>query len=299
MTTFKMEAFITLATTLNYTKASDLLHMTQPNLSKLIVSMEQELQARLIDRNRRGVSLTPAGKAFLKSITRIKHLYDDAVKTVQEIEAGVRGTIKIGFLSTALIHLLPRVVSTFTARHPDIQLELYDYAFTPLMSALLDNKIDVAMLPDRELDKISHLEKKFLYADDMCVVLPKNHPLNTGDGVDLSLFKDEPFVMIDPKISDRDYDLVYSICMANGFYPKVHLKVNTLNNLLLMVECGQGVSILARHMEHYATDNLDFIGIRGSENAFRMVCAWRKDQNPCIPRLLEVIDECLAEHPGP
>jgi len=292
-----MEAFITLATTLNYTKASKLLHTTQPNLSKLIISMEQELEAKLIDRNRRGVSLTPAGEAFLRDATKIIELYNAAVMNVREIEAGVRGTIKIGFLSTALIHLLPKIVSTFTARYPDIKLELYDYAFSPLVSSLLDNKIDVALIPDRELDTISRLEKKFLYADDMCVVLPKNHPLNRGDGVDLSIFANEPFVMIDPNISDRDYDLVYSICMANGFYPKVNLKVNTLNNLLLMVECGQGISILARHMEHYATDNLDFIGIRGSEKAFKMVCAWRRDQNPCIPSLIEVIDECLAMQP--
>jgi DNA-binding transcriptional LysR family regulator len=127
----------------------------------------------------------------------------------------------------------------------------------------------------------------------MCVVLPINHPLNTGDGVDLNDFADAPFILMDPNVSDRDYDLVYSICMANGFYPTIHHTVNSLNNLLLMVECGCGVSILARHMEHYATDNLAFISIKGSEKSFKMVSAWRRDQNPCVAKFNEVIDECF------
>lgn len=294
MTVFQIEAFITLATTLNYTKASHLIHTTQPNLSKLIVSMEQELGVQLVQRSRRDVSLTPAGSAFLKSAAKIVDIYDCAVKNVREVAAGIIGTIKVGFLSTALIYLLPKIVRSFQQRNPDIVLELYDYTFSPLMSALLDDRIDVALIPDRELDSIPKLEKKFLYADDMCLVLPRDHSLNIGDGVDLTAFSDEPFVMMDPNVSDRDYDMVYAICMANGFYPKVNHKVNTLNNLLLMVECRRGVSILARHMEHYATDKLDFIGIKGSEKAFKMVCAWRRDQNPCIRRLIEVIDDCLA-----
>ncbi|NLO47436.1 MAG: LysR family transcriptional regulator [Clostridiales bacterium] len=294
MTVFQIEAFITLAATLNFTKASNLIHMTQPNLSKLIVAMEKELGVQLVQRTRRDVRLTPAGSAFLKDARVIAGLYERAVKNVQEVAAGIRGTIKVGFMSTALIYLLPKIVSTFQERNPSIVLELYDYTFSPLMSSLLDNRIDVALVPDRELDSIPKLEKKFLYADDMCVVLPCDHPLNTGDGVDLAAFSDEPFVIMDPKISDRDYELVYSICMANGFYPKVNHEVNTLNNLLLMVECGRGISILARHMQHYATGALDFIGIRGSESAFKMVCAWWRDKNPCIPRLLDVIDDCLA-----
>ncbi len=294
MTVFQIEAFITLATTLNYTKASNLIHTTQPNLSKLIVNMEKELDVQLVQRSRRDVSLTPAGSAFLKDAREIVSLYERAVKNTQEVAAGISGTIKVGFLSTALIHLLPKIVSTFQERNPNIVLDLYDYTFSPLMSSLFDNRVDVALIPDRELDTIPKLEKKFLYADDMCVVLPCNHPLNTGDGVDLSVFKHELFVMMDPKVSDRDYDLVYAICMANGFYPKVNHEANTLNNLLLMVECGRGISILARHMEHYASDKLDFIGIKGSESAFKMVCAWRRDQNPCMPKLLEVVDDCLS-----
>lgn len=293
MTLFQIEAFITLAETLNFTKASNIIHTTQPNLSKLIAGMEGELDVQLVSRTRRDVSLTPAGEVFLKEAKKLASLYEGAVKKTREVATGISGSIKVGFMSTALIHLLPEIVSTFQARYPTIELELYDYTFSPLMSSLLDNRIDVGLIPDRELDIIPKLEKKFLYADDMCVVLPRNHPLNTGDGVDLSAFANEPFVMMDPNISDRDYDLVYSICMANGFYPKVTQEVNTLNNLLLMVECELGISILARHMEHYATGNLDFIGIKGSEQAFKMVCAWRRDQNPCIPSLLEVIDDCL------
>ena len=293
MTIYQIEAYVKLATTLNFTKASTLLHMSQPNLSKLINNMEQELDVQLLLRNRRAVSLTPAGKAFQESAEKIIDTFKAAEARVKDIDIGNSGTIKIGFLSTALIHHLPILVRKFNESYPNISLKLYDYTFSPLMSSLLDNTMDIALLPDRELDNIPKLEKKFLYADDMCVVLPNNHPLNAGDGVDLNDFAEVPFILMDPNVSDRDYDLVYSICMANGFYPKIHHTVNSLNNLLLMVECGRGVSILARHMEHYATDNLSFISIKGSEKSFKMVSAWRRDRNPCIAKFNEVIDECF------
>ena len=74
MTTYQIEAFITLAQTLNYTKASSLLHTTQPNLSKMIVNMEQELGVKLFVRNKRDVSLSPAGVAFLPQAERMMEI---------------------------------------------------------------------------------------------------------------------------------------------------------------------------------------------------------------------------------
>jgi DNA-binding transcriptional LysR family regulator len=131
MTIYQIESFVKLATTLNFTKASTLLHMTQPNMSKLISSMEQELGVQLVLRNRRAVSLTPAGKEFLSSAEKIIDIYKSAETHVKEIDVGNSGTIKIGFLSTALIHHLPILVRKFNESYPDITLKLFDYTFSP------------------------------------------------------------------------------------------------------------------------------------------------------------------------
>lgn len=294
MTTYQLEAFIRLSETLNYTKAAKLLHTTQPNLSKMIAAMEQELGVQLLARNRRDVRLTPAGESFYEDARRLIAQYGGMVQRSREIDAGIQGVIDVGFLGTALGGHLPRIVNTFREKYPRITLNLRDYSFSPLMDALTEEKIDVAFIPDRELDGIPRIEKKFLFADDMCVVMHKNHPLAGLESVDLALLKDEPFVMMDPKVSMRDYVMVSDICTRNGFTPKVSFEANTLTNVMLMVECKAGVSILAEHMTRFKTDYLRFVRIEGCEGFFKMICAWRRGVNPSVEKMIEVIDTCYG-----
>lgn len=293
MNLFQLEYFLTLADTLNYTKASKLLHITQPNLSKMIVNLEGEVGALLFQRSKRGVRLTPAGEVFYREITEMMAVYRRALERTQDVETGTSGTIEIGYLGTAVVYFLPGIVNRFRQDNPDIALTLRDFTYSPLMERLSSDQIDVAILPDRELDQIHHLAKKYLFSDDMCVVVPKSHPLASRRQVDLVELKNESFVMMNPKISIRDYEMVTNMCLEQEFLPNIVYEANTLINLLMMVECEEGVAILAEHMRHFATDNVCFVNLIGYENYFRMVCAWREGRNPSIPKLMAVIDEML------
>lgn len=296
MTIFNLEALITLSDTLNFTKASTILHTTQPNLSKIIVNLEQEVGVQLLIRNKRDVKLTPAGEAFCQEARKLLKQYESAIEIAKIVDAGIHGVINMGFLGTALIALLPNIVNTFSKRYPKIRLNLADYTYSPLMNALADDEIDIALLPDRELDTIPKLAKKYIFSDSMCLVVSKDHKYADETIVDLSKACDEDFIMMDPKISIRDYELVTSMCVEQDFIPNVVYEANTLNNLILMIECNKGVSILAKHMLHFATDNVRFLDIKGYESYFKIVCAWRKGANTSVPKLIEVIDECAGQH---
>ncbi len=292
----QIESFLTLASTLSYTKASGILHTTQPNLSKMMMNIEQELNVKLLVRNRRDVKLTPAGVIFYEEMKKMLHMYELAKEKIKDAESGVRGEIKLGFLGTALMHLLPQIVNQFRQKYPHIKLRLFDYTYSRLMEALLTQAIDVALIPDYDVDKLPMLNKRFLLEDDMCVVVPKSSPYAELESIDLTLFKEAPFVVIDPSISIKDFELVKDICVKHNFLPRVAVEANTLNNLLMMIDCGTGVSILAKHMKHFATEGVNFINIKGYEKYFRVSCAWSSETNPCIPKLLEVIDKCIIPH---
>lgn len=292
---FQLEYFLTLADTLNYTKASKLLHITQPNLSKMIVNLEQEVGAQLFLRSKRDVRLTPAGDVFYREIDKMMDVYRGALEKTRNVQTGTSGIINLGFLGTAVIRFLPKIVNRFKERNPTIDLNLRDFTYSPLMEALTSDQIDMAILPDRELDKIPNIVKKYLFADRMCVAVPLGHPLADREQIDLVELKNEPFVVMNPKISIRDYDLVNSMCLEQDFLPKVVYEANTLFNLLMMVECNVGVAILAGHMINFATGGVKFVNLIGYDNYFRVVCAWRKDRNHSIPQLLEVMDEYLDE----
>lgn len=284
-----IEAFLTLASTLNFTKASASLHTTQPNLSKIIVNLEAEVGALLFSRNKRDVRLTPAGESFREDMIVFVEQYQAAIDRARAVEDSISGSVNVGFLGTALIRHLPRMVNDFQERHPKTLLKLTDYTYSRLIEALTANAVDVALIPDRSLETKSKYHKKLIYSDDMCLVVSKKNPLAQLDSVDLQDVRSEPFIVMDPEISRWDYELITSICMEHGFSPKILQKVNSLNNIIVMVECGAGVSILAEHMRQFATENVAFVKIRGCEEYFRVSCIWQKEDNPFLQDFLNVV----------
>lgn len=299
MTIYHIEAFLTIAETLNFTKASEHLHTTQPNLSRMIANIEQEVGVKLLDRNKRDVKLTPAGEVFSAEVKKSLEQYKNAITRAHEVDAGIRGTLDVAFLGTALSWVLPGMVHRFRERFPDIRLNLLDYTYSNLVDAIREHKSDIALAPEREIERIPGLERRFLFSDDMCLIVSSLHPLAGRNSVELSEVRDEPFIMMDPKISIRDYEMVSDMCTENGFEPNVAYKANTLNNLMLMVECNEGVSVLASHMTHYSSENVHFLRIKGYESYFRVTCAWRENVNPCIASFLEVLEEFTSDEIHP
>jgi DNA-binding transcriptional LysR family regulator len=165
-----------LARTLNYTKASKLLYITQSHLSKTIVALEQEIGVRLFVRSRRNVGLTRAREVFRSGIDSVIPCLNSAMAKAREAHSGFYGVVDVGFLGTAMIGLLPAIVNRFRQAYPGISLNLFDYTYSSLQDGFYADKFDVAILPDRELEDVGGLEKKHLIADDMCIVVNKSHP---------------------------------------------------------------------------------------------------------------------------
>lgn len=299
MNLFQLEYFLTLADTLNYTKASKMLHITQPNLSKMIVNLEQEVGAQLFLRSKRDVCLTPAGAMFYDEISEMMRSYRAALEKTHNVQSGVTGMIDIGFLGTATQNILPDIVNRCRRENPQIALHLKDFTFSPLAEAIASNEIDLAILPDRELDMPPNMSKKYLFSDSMCAVLPENHPLANEEKIDLGALKDTPFVMMNQKVSIRDHDLVTNMCLEQGFLPRVSYEANSILNLLVMVACEVGVAILASHVADFSTNGVKFVKLVGYEHFFRMVCIWKKDRNPCIENFIEVVDKVIGNKEDP
>jgi len=290
MNFLQIEFFQTLAKTLNFTKSANILHTTQPNLSKIIANIEDELGVMLFIRSKRNVKLTPAGEVFREESEKLIRAYNNALARTRAAEEGLYGTVKIGFIGTAMISRMPKIVKEFNQKYPNVFVNLIDYTYSPLAEALLSRTIDIAFILDFEIEHHKDITTMPIFTDQMCLVMSKSHPLADKDLVDLKDFTEDNYVMLDPKVALRDNNLMSSICLDFDFIPKVVYEANTLNNLLVTVECGYGVSILASHMRHFATDNVKFATIKGYEEGFRIVAAWHRNSHPVVPRLIEVID---------
>ena len=118
-----LEYFVAAAEELNFTHAADRLHVSQPPFSKQIHDLEGELRMELFERRRKGVALTPAGKAFLVDARRILEDCDASIKKAQRISRGEIGELAIGYMSALTHDFLGKALEVWRQTSPGIVVD--------------------------------------------------------------------------------------------------------------------------------------------------------------------------------
>ena len=121
----RLRYFVVCAEELHFTRAARRLGIAQPPLSQQIQVLEKEIGTRLFHRLSRGVELTIAGQSLLRDARAVLDLAERAVTTAQQIGRGERGSIRIGFTSSASFNpIVPGLISEFRSKHPKVEVML-------------------------------------------------------------------------------------------------------------------------------------------------------------------------------
>lgn len=134
----------------SFTRASELLHLSQPALSYTIRKLEDSLGLQLLARNTRIVELTPAGQHFLSQARRMIRDMDDAVRDAKDTVALTRGVIRLAALPTAAASFLPEAIAAFAGIHPGIKIHIRDGRAGEVLGWVRDGDVDagISSLPD-------------------------------------------------------------------------------------------------------------------------------------------------------
>lgn len=154
--------YIVLAHYLNFTTAASNLHTSQPNLSKHISELEQELGVTLLRREKR-LELTAAGTAFLEDAIQIHHLYKDATKRCREIDAYAVEELVIQepYLMDAMSEILFKSVMRFRRSDPHVMTKYYSEKGKKSVELLEAGKVDIALTVDcNSIDWITKVSEK-------------------------------------------------------------------------------------------------------------------------------------------
>lgn len=129
-----LEAFATVAETLNFSRAAERLGLTRSALSKQVVALETAVGARLLQRSTRAVSLTPAGQALLDHYQRARATLLEGLDAVRGVTASVQGLVRLSAPPMLGSRLLAPLAAEFQAQHPQVELDL----------VLTDRPVDLA-----------------------------------------------------------------------------------------------------------------------------------------------------------
>ena len=239
-----LKSFVAVAERLSFVRASEQLHLSQPALSGQIQALETELGVKLLFRNRRTVRLTDVGTQFLEDARAILDRAAQAAENVQRAARGEIGILRIGFVSSAAIELVPDVVVAFRKKHPDVYLDLRNIRTTDQIEGLLNQSIDIGFV--RMPLEHEQLAMTVIHREPFVVILPEGHRLAKLKQFRLAMLHGERFVLYGRRWAPEFFDKILQMCNAVGFSPDIVQETGEMYTAVALVGAGAGVAILPR-----------------------------------------------------
>ena len=290
MNLMRIKYFVEVAKWGSFSKAAQMLYVSQPNLSRQIALMEQEVGFELFHRTGKTIQLTRAGEYLYGQLRDLPEHTERAIAHAEAISRREECSISIGVLEGQNVNaFLSGHLSRLQEKEPNLLVELERNSFRNLRQGLDRGTYDVLFTLEFELEGRDDWDSVMLFQQPGAIVLSRRHPLAQKQDLSIADFRMEPFVAISRENSPGGYNLLLRQCAECGFSPNIVRETDTTESLFLCVELGIGVAILDRNTRLERNDALRIIDIPGSRAA-GLVAVWRKDnRNPMVPILIEAL----------
>lgn len=240
MDRIKCEAFLAAAEGGSLTHAANLLGYTQPGITRMINSLEEELGFPLLMRTKRGVTLTPNGKQMLPLLREIVRSHRMAEETSASITGVLSGILTIGCYYSVSSMLLPDILKAFLSDYPQVRIILREGTNTELARMIAERSVDLCFAAKPSdgtvCDWIPVMD------DELTVWLPDEHPDAGLERFPVDRLADYPFIITQPE-NDTDIDRVLA---EAGIQADIHFATKDAYSTYKMVEAGLGISLNQR-----------------------------------------------------
>jgi DNA-binding transcriptional LysR family regulator len=245
----RLKQLLVLAEELNFHRAAERLHMSQPALSRPIRNLELEVGATLVERTTRAVELTDAGRELVE---RSRPLMEDLSNVVEDAQrrAGVRRTLlRVGFKAGATGRVMTPVLKAFERQHPEVEVVVRRLGWADQEPALLERRVDVAFLvPTEALD--DRLSARELLRENRVVGLPLGHRLAAREEISISELSDDP-IPVSRSVPESVTRWWSAIPRADGPQPPIGPSVDSVEEMLEVVAMGRAICLVSRSVEEY------------------------------------------------
>ncbi|VVE51893.1 Hca operon transcriptional activator HcaR [Pandoraea cepalis] len=272
-----LQYFIAVAEERHFTRAAARVGIQQPPLSLQIRQLEAELGGPLFVRLPRDVVLTELGEAFLPEARQVLERVERVKRRMQQISRGEAGQIRIGFAGATYFEpRIPAWIRDFRARYPDVQLHPQQSNTASLLTALVDEAVDVAFV--RTPFEVPPGIVMVPVADEpMVLVLPLGHAMCARKRVPLAALARDEFILLPREISPALYDRTIAACESAGFHPKLGQEAPQITSIVPMVAAGFGVSLVPASVSQIRTPGMGFWPIEGDVPLAPISLAYRAE----------------------
>ncbi len=188
----RLQVFHTVAGVLSFTKAAEILNMTQPAVTHQIRQLEADFNTRLFDRANNRISLTEAGNKVLEYADRIIALYGEMDVAVKTLTGDTTGLVTLGASTTIAEYTLPGLLGAFRQQFPQVQMRLRVANTDAVVSMVADNSIDLGIVEGEVNSQL--LQVEHCQYDELIVAAPPNHELASKQQIKPTELLNHPFI---------------------------------------------------------------------------------------------------------
>lgn len=244
----QMRAFVALAKTGNFTLAAQTMHVTQSALSGLIKELEQTLEARVVDRSTRRITLTDIGRELYPLFSQMIDDLDGALANVADHTQLRKGIVRIAAPQLMCCTLVPEAMAAYRVLHPDIDVRVADSAVEHVIARVLSGESDIGIGPERE--HMPQLQARELFEMPFALVFPEGHPLEQAARVTWQDVARYPFIALQGQFTERLQADMHALLRDVRLSPAN--EVTFMTTALAMVSAGLGITVCLPYAEPLA-----------------------------------------------
>jgi len=290
----QLKYFTTIAETMSFTGAAEILHVSQPALSYQIRHLERELGTRLFERKSRRIKLTPDGEVFLPLAQNVLFRANEALRILREHMGAEVGEVHMGCNPSVAQSLVPAILAEFHRDYPRVMVEVTEGGDTEIQRLIQTGMIDFAVVTAPGSPQI--LDVTPLGTEYLRVVTSVRHELAKRRCVDLRDLSEEEFVLFDNTFNLRGQ--ILEACRRAGFEPKIAYQAGSIEAVKNFVRQGLGVSIMpAIALEGLGRQAMAIIDIEGGlTRDLNLITAKDRSLTHASQALASIVKRTVMEH---
>ena len=282
--------FIAVAEELHFGRAARKLHRSQPPLSQQIKALETELGVQLLDRDRRNVKLTEAGRAFLVQAREVIEMVRAAALTARRAGNGELGVLRIGYSVSALYsETLLACIAHYREKFSSVEVELREGPTHVHVEDVLAGRSHIGFVRGPLPASADGLSKQVFSSERLMVALPAQHPLTGHDKIWLKDLRGERFVAFPKQMGAALNARLTELYREAEIVPDIAIEATEISSILGLVGAGAGVSIIPATVTAARPPNVIFRDLEDPSAHAELYAITPVNQTPATLNFLQLL----------
>ena len=270
--------FIAVAEELNFSRAAERLHVSQPPLSRQIRDLEEELKVKLLDRNRQGVRLTQAGHAVLVRSRKLVHDAESLLAEAQMIDQGKREELQIGYAPSPTAAVISGILARYHERSPGARITLHDLSNVEMMSRLRAKKLHAALTVRPPVGEMRGLKFETIRRHPPGIICSPASPLAQQRVVRPSEVAGSKLVVYRAKEFPEYHGWVSKVLGVIKSRLVISEECSDVMSLMAAVQAGRGVAVVGDFITELAGDRVRFVPFVSGAHSLEVGLLYRKSE---------------------